>query len=159
MMTEAREKQRKALEQLLEDFKDPNSEASIKQRKFVEDVTKKAVQAQIKAEELYIKICSYENFEDFMDWLSVTYNQKVEQAHNEGHHIEDIDEQWDLVKVAQTYGREITEDELEKVANPFLGSAYYFKGYIFGIMNGQGSVPWYIKWDSEKLGPEQLSLI
>lgn len=153
-----KEERRLRLEKLREDLKDPNSEASIKHRKYIEELAENARKAQLAAEELYIKICSYDDFEDFMSWLSEFYDQRCTEEANQGKYIDSIDEQWDLVKVAETYGRELTEDELEKIDNPFLGSAYYFKGYVFGVMNGQGSVPWYTKWDTSKFGPEQLSL-
>lgn len=147
-----------AARQLIRDLKDPESEASKRFEKHLEEMAERARLSQLAAEELYIKICSYTDFEDFMSWLSELYEQKAEEANKQGTYIDDIDEQWDLVKVAETYGRELTADELQKVDNPFLGTAYYFKGYIFGVMHGQGSVPWYIKWDSDEHGPEQLSL-
>lgn len=147
-----------AARQLVRDLKDPESEASKRVKKHLEEMAERARLSRLAAEELYIKICSYNDFEDFMSWLSELYDQKCIEEANQGKYIDSIDEQWDLIKVAETYGRELTEDELEKVGNPFLGSAYYFKGYVFGVMNGQGSVPWYIKWDTSKFGPEQLSL-
>ena len=147
-----------AARQLVRDLKDPESEASKCVKKHLEEMAERARLSRLAAEELYIKICSYNDFEDFMSWLSELYDQKCTEEANQGKYIDSIDEQWDLIKVAETYGRELTEDELEKVGNPFLGSAYYFKGYVFGVMNGQGSVPWYIKWDTSKFGPEQLSL-
>ncbi len=147
-----------AARQLVRDLKDPESEASKRVKKHLEEMAERARLSRLAAEELYIKICSYNDFEDFMSWLSELYDQKCTEEANQGKYIDSIDEQWDLIKVAETYGRELTEDELEKVGNPFLGSAYYFKGYVFGVMNGQGSVPWYIKWDTSKFGPEQLSL-
>lgn len=153
-----KDKTLEAARQLIRDLKDPESEASKRFEQHLEEMTERARLSELNAQELYVKVCSYENFEDFMNWLSEIYDKKVEQAHKEGRYIDDIDEQWDLVRVAQTYGRELTEDEFRKVDNPFLGTAHYFKGYIFGIMNGQGSCPWYIKWDTSKFGPEQLSL-
>ena len=147
-----------AARQLVRDLKDPESEASKRVKKHLEEMAERARLSRLAAEELYIKICSYNDFEDFMSWLSELYDQKCTEEANQGKYIDSIDEQWDLIKVAETYGRELTEDELEKVGNPFLGSAYYFKGYVFGVMNGQGSVPWYTKWDTSKFGPEQLSL-
>ena len=147
-----------AARQLVRDLKDPESEASKRVKTHLEEMAERARLSRLAAEELYIKICSYNDFEDFMSWLSELYDQKCTEEANQGKYIDSIDEQWDLIKVAETYGRELTEDELEKVGNPFLGSAYYFKGYVFGVMNGQGSVPWYTKWDTSKFGPEQLSL-
>lgn len=153
-----KDKTLEAARQLVRDLKDPESEASKRVKKHLEEIAERARLSRLAAEELYIKICSYNDFEDFMSWLSELYDQKCTEEANQGKYIDSIDEQWDLIKVAETYGRELTEDELEKVDNPFLGSAYYFKGYVFGVMNGQGSVPWYIKWDTSKFGPEQLSL-
>lgn len=153
-----KDKTLEAARQLVRDLKDPESEASKRVQKHLEEMAERARLSQLAAEELYIKICSYNDFEDFMSWLSELYDQKCTEEANQGKYIDSINEQWDLIKVAETYGRELTEDELEKVGNPFLGSAYYFKGYVFGVMNGQGSVPWYVKWDPEQLGPEQLSL-
>lgn len=153
-----KDKTLEAARQLIRDLKDPESEASKRVKKHLEEMAERARLSRLAAEELYIKICSYNDFEDFMSWLSELYDQKCIEEANQGKYIDSIDEQWDLIKVAETYGRELTEDELEKVGNPFLGSAYYFKGYVFGVMNGQGSVPWYIKWDTSKFGPEQLSL-
>lgn len=150
---------KKALEQWVGEMKDPNSQASKNFEKHIEDLIQQEKQLQVDIENLYNKICSYEDFEDFMFWLSEKYSQKSKEASESGTYIDSIDEQWILVEVAEKYGRELTSEEFNKINNPFLSVAYYFKGYVFGIMYGQGSCPWYVKWDTSIFGPEQLNLI
>ena len=149
--------------QLVGEFFDKASDPTTKEHKEMQDWFKEQEQKKIKAEEeatklhLYIQQ-NYSDFEDYINDLSIKYQEAIEQATKEGKYIENIKEQWTLCKVASMYGRELTEDELEKVDNMFIGTAYYYKGYIFAIMHGQGSCPWYIEWDKNVHGPEQLEL-
>jgi len=45
-----------------------------------------------------------------------------------------------LFYYAEKYGRECTKKEWKKFANMFTGDLYYYGGYYFNLMHGQGSV-------------------
>ncbi len=45
-----------------------------------------------------------------------------------------------LLEFAEVYGRECNEEEFEKHGNGFTGALYYFGGYYFNLMIGQGSL-------------------
>jgi len=47
---------------------------------------------------------------------------------------------WFLFRFAEKYGREVTEEEYEKYSNMFTDEMYYYGGYYFSVMHGQGSV-------------------
>lgn len=47
---------------------------------------------------------------------------------------------WFLFEYAELYGRECTKKELKKYGNMFTGALYYYDGYYFNLMHGQGSV-------------------
>lgn len=68
-----------------------------------------------------------------------------DQKYNSEDYCESTSDEWTLVRLAYKYGRELSDDELDKLDNMFLSEAYEYKGYYFGIMSGQGSIPWYRK--------------
>jgi len=45
-----------------------------------------------------------------------------------------------LFDYAEKYGRECTKKEWKKFGNMFTGGLYYYAGYYFNLMHGQGSV-------------------
>lgn len=47
---------------------------------------------------------------------------------------------WVLSNVAEKYGRECTEEEIEIYANMFTGEIFALGSYIIQVMHGQGSV-------------------
>ena len=47
---------------------------------------------------------------------------------------------WVLFEVAETYGKECTEEEIDLYANTFTGAIYRIGSYAIQIMNGQGSM-------------------
>ena len=52
---------------------------------------------------------------------------------------------WFLKEYAELHGRECTDKEWEKHGNMFSGSLYFYGGYYFHTMHGQGSVIHVIK--------------
>ena len=108
-----------------------------------------------KTEEMYLKIKDEESLDPFIKEL-----QALEKDLPLG---EELDEYWTLIEVASAYGKNITEDYSRQVfedINCFISEFFYYKGYIFGVMHGQGSCAWYAPWEdySSVLGKEQLSL-
>ena len=47
---------------------------------------------------------------------------------------------WVLFDIAEKYGRECTEQEVEQYANMFTGAMYIIGSYVIQVMHGQGSV-------------------
>lgn len=47
---------------------------------------------------------------------------------------------WVLLSVAETHGKECTEEEIEMYANMFTGEIYKLGSYVIQVMHGQGSV-------------------
>lgn len=137
---------KETMNKLIRDIEDPNSDASIALKQHYQEEAEQLRLSEIRAQEMYVKVSSYESFEEFMLWLSDLRNSEFEKAHQAGKYIEEIPEEWDIVRVAQMYGRELNEDELVGLGNMFLETAHYFNGYVFGVMHGQGSCPWYRKY-------------
>ena len=108
------------------------------------------IQAE-KVENLYLKIKDLESLE--------SYFKELYELEKELPLGEELEQYWTLVELASMYGKTIPEDYIEDI-NYFISEIYHYKGYLFGIMHGQGSTPWWAPWDQYKhiLGPEQLSL-
>ena len=47
---------------------------------------------------------------------------------------------WVLLEIAEKYGRECTQEEIDVYANMFTGDMFVLGSYIIQVMNGQGSV-------------------
>lgn len=47
---------------------------------------------------------------------------------------------WVLLDVAEKYGRECTQEEVDIYANMFTGDMFVLGSYVIQVMNGQGSV-------------------
>ena len=108
------------------------------------------IQAE-KVETMYLKIKDLESLE--------SYFKELYELEKELPLGEELEQYWTLVELASMYGKTIPEDYIEDI-NYFTSEIYHYKGYLFGIMHGQGSTPWWAPWDQYKhiLGPEQLSL-
>ena len=108
------------------------------------------IQAE-KVENLYLKIKDLESLE--------SYFKELYELEKELPLGEELEQYWTLVELASMYGKTIPEDYIEDI-NYFISEIYHYKGYLFGIMHGQGSTPLWAPWDQYKhiLGPEQLSL-
>lgn len=108
------------------------------------------IQAE-KVENLYLKIKDLESLE--------SYFKELYELEKELPLGEELEQYWTLVELASMYGKTIPEDYIKDI-NDFISEIYHYKGYLFGIMHGQGSTPWWAPWDQYKhiLGPEQLSL-
>ena len=119
--------------------------------KFLDAMLKETnIQAE-KVENLYLKIKDLESLE--------SYFKELYELEKELPLGEELEQYWTLVELASVYGKTIPEDYIKDI-NDFISEIYHYKGYLFGIMHGQGSTPWWAPWDQYKhiLGPEQLSL-
>lgn len=119
--------------------------------KFLDAMLKETnIQAE-KVENLYLKIKDLESLE--------SYFKELYELEKELPLGEELEQYWTLVELASMYGKTIPEDYIKDI-NDFISEIYHYKGYLFGIMHGQGSTPWWAPWDQYKhiLGPEQLSL-
>ena len=56
-----KDKTLEAARQLIRDLKDPESEASKRFEQHLEEMTERARLSELNAQELYVKVCSYEN--------------------------------------------------------------------------------------------------
>lgn len=110
----------------------------------------KVEQDLIKAETLHNDLLDVEDFDNYIQSLD-TEIQK---------HLEEL---WILQDVAYHFGENITDkysDDILYEINPFTSEFFYYRGYVFGVMHGQGSHPWVSKWsDCPGLGQEQLMFL
>lgn len=86
------------------------------------------------------------NFNEFVEKVIVKYNSNKYRNfwYNKG--IEPPEKlYWFLFDYAEKYGRTCTEDEYSKYGNVFTGEMFYYRGYYFNKMHGQGSVVQIIK--------------
>ena len=119
--------------------------------RFLDEMVKETNIRAEKVENLYLKIKDMESLE--------SYFKELYELEKELPLGEELEQYWTLVELASMYGKTIPEDYIEDI-NYFISEIYHYKGYLFGIMHGQGSAPWWAPWDQYKhiLGPEQLSL-
>ena len=54
---------------------------------------------------------------------------------------------WFIVDCARNYGVPATEEHYNHFKNPFIEEGWIYYGHFFGIMHGQGSCPWWRKYE------------
>lgn len=147
------------VQKLIEDLKDPNSEASIRSREYFKEVAEQQRLRDIEIQKHYEHLQTFSSLDEYFVGLEDRFKEASCKASEAGTYIETIDEQWLVVEVGMKYGRDLTDYERERLGDSdWSGNGMYFRGYIFGIAHGQGSYPWYQKWDTKQMGPEQLEL-
>lgn len=82
-----------------------------------------------------------ERFSEIVEMIATKYESRKYRDHWYNQSIEPPEGlYWFLIRYASVYGRELSQQELDKFVNHFTSEIYYCKGYYFQIMNGQGSV-------------------
>ena len=102
---------------------------------------KKLKQKDDKLEEQIDRFKDKYNFKEFIEKVLVKYNSKEYRERWYSRGIEPREELlWFLFNFTKKYGRVCMKDEWEKYGNTFTGELYYYEGYYFNLMHGQGSV-------------------
>ena len=115
---------------------------------FLKDLNKRREEYEIiqdnQLKKLYDYICTFENFEDYLEDLDKRRAEILDSQTDD--YTQTINEEYDLVEVAFKYGTKINENLLNEMENinSFISDYSIFKGYYFGIMYGQGSLPWWM---------------
>ena len=130
------------LTKALNELKDPNSDTSKRMREYVLEEARKREVREKQIDDFYKQTLIYEDLDDFINEISLKFKLKYQEALDKNTYIETIDEQWLIVEVALKYGRVLTKEEKFKYDE---SDAVYFRGWLFGILHGQGSYPWYYK--------------
>lgn len=130
------------LKKALKELKDPNSELSKHMREYVLEEARKREVREKQIEDFYKQTLTYEDLDDFVNEINLKFKKQYQEALDKNTYIETIDEQWLIVEVALKYGRQLTDFEKNKYNET---DAVYFRGWLFGIIHGQGSYPWYSK--------------
>lgn len=126
----------------LKELDDPNSEMSKHMREYMQKEARKREARNIKRDELYRYSLTFEDLDDLMNEINLKFKKQYQEALDNNTYIETIDEQWLMVEVACEYGRPLTNQEKIDYEET---DAVYFRGWVFGIVHGQGSYPWYSK--------------
>ena len=115
---------------------------SKRMREYVLEEARKREVKNIKRDELYRYSLTFEDLDDLMNEINLKFNKQYQEAVDNNTYIETIDEQWQMVEVACEYGRPLTKQEKIDYGET---DAVYFRGWLFGVIHGQGSYPWYSK--------------
>jgi hypothetical protein len=87
------------------------------------------------------KINKIDNFESFVESVIKKYGSEKYRRRWLDRGIEPPEDlTFLLFDYVEKYGREATEPEYEKYGNMFTVSMYFYKGYLFNKMYGQGTV-------------------
>jgi replicative superfamily II helicase len=91
-------------------------------------------------ERLHSKFSDKGTFSNLVEKIQIKYKSKkyAERWYKRG--IEPpCDLSYFLFEYASKYGRECTEEEIQKIGNDFTSRMCYINGYYFNLMMGQGS--------------------
>ena len=91
-------------------------------------------------------INSYESFNLFLKDHDLKCLVDIENVYQlNGYYTEQSGLDYMLNNAIKRIGRKLTDDEFNRLDDEWSSSAYYYKGYIFGIAYGQGSFAWLVE--------------
>lgn len=102
---------------------------------------KDIVESQVDRFFEYIRISEYSEFARIVEKVIAKYNSEEYVNRWYSRSIEPQEElYWFLFEFAKKYGSEATEEEWKEYGNIFTHELYYYGGYYFNLMYGQGAV-------------------